>query len=214
MKKLTLLIVDDHHLFRRTLKDNLEKMRFFDSIVEADNGYSAIDICKTSSISLVLLDINMPGINGIETAQEILLIPVYKRPFIVMLSMYSETAIVLHMLKIGVQGYLLKNCEPEVLQKALRVVLNGDLYFPGEFDNNIKLLLSKGTPVYKRLTPEEFTLTKLLSEGKINKEIAQIMNFSVRTIESKRIRLEKKLGVRNTAELIKYAFRNGILSVS
>jgi DNA-binding NarL/FixJ family response regulator len=211
--ELNILIVDDHAIFRQMLSKTLEQFRLFNIIHQASDGLKAIEICKSNLISIVLLDINMPNLNGVETAKLIMKMSPRYRPFVIMLTQYNEPQLVLYLFEIGVQGYMIKNCEVEDLQRAITVVLKGDLFYPKEFEHRIKTAIQSNDLFLKNISKEEITMLELLSEGKTNKEIATILGYSVRTIESKRVRMEKKAKVRNAPELIKYAFRAGLLRI-
>jgi len=213
MKTINVLLADDHALFRRSMRHTVNTLFPEYQIQEAENGHDVLEICRRSNINLVLLDINMPLLDGIKTAKQLMQLPIQSRPYIIILSMYHETALIHHLLEIGVHGYLGKNCQIEELEAAINKVMSGQLFYPHDYDEKIKRHIHEGKVPYVELTQQEKQLIQMLSEGKTNKEIAHILDYSVRTIESKRLRLEKKLQVKNTPELITQAFKVGFLDI-
>jgi DNA-binding NarL/FixJ family response regulator len=214
MKGKSILIADYHTLFRKTLAMSLRSLLAIQVIREASNGEEVIGICDAEKIDLVLLEISIPGMNGVETASRLLKMRAPTRPSVIVLTAYDEPDLIYTIMQMGVNGYLNKNCEWEDLESTIRKVLDGHLVYPEKYDERLKQLINKNLHIPLHLQHPDKKLIGLIAEGKTNKEIAQVLEFSVRTIESKRIRLEKRFRVKNAAELISKAYQFGILSVS
>lgn len=183
---------------------------------EACDGREAVALAKSLRPDVVVMDIGMPNLNGIEAAHQM----TEDRPkvTIVMLSMHSDESYVLRALRAGARGYLLKDSAEADLIKAVHVVAGGKSFFSPSvskvlLDDYVRKLKRSGTDdPFDLLTPREREVLQLIAEGKSNKDIANLLNLSVYTVESHRSNLMEKLNLRGLPELILYAFRKGIIS--
>ena len=208
------LIVDDHAIVRDGVRALLAAAGDFDIVGEAANGQQAIDLATTAEPDVVLMDIAMPGLGGLEATIEIRKrVP---RAKIIVLSQYAEPEYVRRFLKAGVSGYVLKNAAGAELVAAIRAVLRGGLVLDPSVARDA--VLEPGTPrerdvpdAYETLTDREKQVLKLVAEGHSNKEVADLLNISVKTAMSHREHLMTKLQVHNRTELIRFALRTGVI---
>ncbi len=210
---ITLLLVDDHKIFRDGLKSLLENQLDLEVVGESDNGRNAVSAAKKLSPDVVIMDVAMPDLNGIEATQKILAEnPEIK---IVALSMYSDRRFITRMLKAGARGYLLKDCAFEELAGAIQAVLKDQIYLTPRITHDLvsdylTLLPSHEAVEAPVLTPREREVLQLLAEGRKTKEIADVLKVSVKTIETHRKQIMDKLNIHSVAELTKYALREGL----
>jgi two-component system response regulator NreC len=201
---------------REGLRTLIEKQPGMEVVAEAENGRMAVQLARKLFPEVVVMDIGMPDLNGIEATRQILANnPEVK---VIALSMHSAKRFVVEMLKAGSSGYLLKDCAFEELALAIRTVIANKIYVsPGINDMMIKDYvhnLSKTEfSVASILTPREREVLQLLAEGKTTKQIAVSLKVSVKTIETYRLQIMHKLNLHSVAELTKYAIREGITSL-
>jgi DNA-binding NarL/FixJ family response regulator len=215
-KKIRILLADDHTVVRRGLRLLLEGQPEFSVVAEASDGKQAVDAAQASRPDVVVLDIAMPNLNGIDAAQRILA----SNPgvAIVVLSMHSDEGYVLRALKAGAKGYLLKDAAEGDLIEAIKTVTRGKTFFSSEItkmlaEDYVREIRARGSEdSYELLTPREREILQLLAEGKSNKDIAGMLNLSLYTVETHRRNLQDKLNVHSFAELILYAVRKGVIS--
>jgi len=216
MRKTRVLLADDHQLMRSGIRLMLEREADLSVVGEASDGREAVALVKSLKPDVVVMDIGMSNLNGIEAAQQM----TGENPEIavVMLSMHSDESYVLRALKAGARGYLLKDSAEADLIKAVHVVAGGKSFFSPAvskvlLDDYVRKLRRSGTEdAYDLLTARELEVLQLIAEGKSNKDIANLLNLSVYTVESHRSNLMEKLNVRGLPELILYAVRKGIIS--
>jgi DNA-binding NarL/FixJ family response regulator len=216
MRKTRVLLADDHQLMRSGIRLILEREPELSVVGEAGDGREAVALAKSLKPDVVVMDIGMSNLNGIEAAQQM----TGDRPEIavVMLSMHSDESYVLRALKAGARGYLLKDSAEADLIKAVHAVAGGKSFFSPAvskvlLDDYVRKLRRSGTEdAYDLLTAREREVLQLIAEGKSNKDIANLLNLSVYTVESHRSNLMEKLNVRGLPELILYAVRKGIIS--
>jgi len=215
-KKIRILLADDHTVVRRGLRLLLEGQPEFSVVAEASDGKQAVEAAEASRPDVVVLDIAMPNLNGIEAAQRILAsVP---GAAIVVLSMHSDEGYVLRALKAGAKGYLLKDAAEGDLIEAIKTVTRGKTFFSSEImkmlaEDYVREIRARGSEdSYELLTPREREILQLLAEGKSNKDIAGMLNLSLYTVETHRRNLQDKLNVHSFAELILYAVRKGVIS--
>ena len=216
MKKIQVLLADDHQLIRSGLRLMLEREADIIVAGEACDGREAVALAKSLRPDVVVMDIGMPNLNGIEAAHQM----TQDRPkvTIVMLSMHSDESYVLRALRAGARGYLLTDSAEADLIKAVQVVAGGKSFFSPSvskvlLDDYVRKLKRSGTDdPFDLLTPREREVLQLIAEGKSNKDIANLLNLSVYTVESHRSNLMEKLNLRGLPELILYAVRKGIIS--
>ena len=209
------LIVDDHKIMREGLRSLLEKQPDMEVVAEAENAQTALKLVEELKPDLVIIDVVMPALNGIEATRRILTkVPSVK---VIALSMYSDKRFVMEMLRAGASGYLLKDCAFEELDGAIRAVTQGRTYItPRIVDIIVKDYFSQvekpSSSALSSLTSRQYEVLQLLAEGRTTREIAQQMSLSVKTIESHRQQIISKLNIRSIAGLTKYAIREGLIS--
>jgi len=216
MRKIRILLADDHQLMRSGVRLMLERESDLAVVGEAPDGREAVSLAKTLKPDVAVMDIGMPNLNGIEAAHQM----TQENPAlaIVIVSMHSDESYVLRALKAGARGYLLKDSAEADLIKAVHVVYGGKSFFSPAvskvlLDDYVRKLKRSGTDdAYDLLTPREREILQLIAEGKSNKDIANLLNLSVYTIESHRSNLMEKLNLKGLPELILYAVRRGIIA--
>jgi DNA-binding NarL/FixJ family response regulator len=205
MNVIKIVLADDHKLIRDGIKTLLKKDARIEVIGEASDGEELLQIIETILPDLILIDISMPKLNGIDAI--IRLKTINPNLKFIILTMHEEGDYVMKSLKIGAQGYLLKNCEFEELQKAITTVYEGGKYYNSAISNLMIESLSKTQQEIEKieLTPREIEVLIAVSTGLSTKLIADKLFISSRTVETHRVNMMKKLGVHNTAEMIKKA---------
>jgi DNA-binding NarL/FixJ family response regulator len=209
------LLADDHSIVRRGLRSLLEDADV-EVIGEAADGLEAVRLCESLSPDVVILDIGMPKLNGIEVAAraEKLAQP----PGVIILSMHADESYIIRALAVGARGYLLKSATDEDLVPAVRAVAAGKPYFSSAVaavlvEDYVRRLRTRGlTDSFDLLTDRERQVLQLLAEGRSNKEVAVLLDLGLSTIETHRANLMQKLNLHNTAEIVLYAVRKGIIA--
>ena len=216
MKKLGVLLADDHTLIRAGLRMVVEAQPDLSVIAEADNGSEAVAMAQALKPDVVVMDIGMPSLNGIEAARQIRgSLPDTQ---IVMLSMHSDEGYVLRSLKAGAKAYLLKDSAEADLARAIRAAAAGKSFFSPAVgkvlleDYMRKLERTGAEDSYELLSPREREILQLVAEGNSSKEIANLLNLSAYTVETHRARVMQKLNLRGIPELTLYAVRKGIIA--
>ncbi|HKY33163.1 MAG TPA: response regulator transcription factor [Candidatus Polarisedimenticolia bacterium] len=206
---LRILLADDHVIVRQGFKLLLEQSGF--SVVgEAADGREAVRLAAESRPDVALIDLAMPMLNGLDTCREISKVSPGTRT--ILLTMYSEEQYILEALRAGVTGYLLKAKASNDLEQAIREVSRGAVYLsPGISRNVVQAYLNSGEPMTDPLSPREREVLQLVAEGKTTKEIASLLGISVKTVESHRTRIMAKLNIHETAGLVRYAIRQGLI---
>lgn len=216
MRKLRILLADDHKLLRSGLRLLLERQPDMSVVAEADDGREAVRNAATSKPDVVVLDIGMPNLNGIEACVQIT--QENSAIAVVMLSMHSDESYVLRALKAGARAYLLKDSAESDLVRAIHAVAEGKSYFSPAvskvlLEDYVRKLQRAGVEdSFELLTSREREILQLVAEGRSNKEVAHLLNLSVYTVETHRSNLMQKLNLRGVPELILYAVRKGIIS--
>ena len=209
----TIMLVDDHQMFREGLKALLQSETDFLITGEAEDGLQAVELCRELAPDVVIMDISMPGINGVEATRRIHEeSPDVK---IIILSMYTEKRFIMGALKAGATGIVAKNSASSELVDAIQAVVNGNNYLsPSVSDVLVHNFLASDTDTGpKNLSPRERQILQLIAMGKGAKEIGTELNISNKTVEAHRMQLMKKLDIRNVAELVKYAIREGVVEL-
>ena len=211
-----ILLADDHKIIAEGLRSLLEKNPAFAVVGHASDGRTAVRLAADLSPDLVIMDISMPGLNGIEATRQIL--EANPRTKVIALSMHKDGHYIAAALKSGVMGYLLKESAFEELAAAIQAVLKGQSYLSTSIadiviKDYIRHLGKQGTGAFSVLGPREREVLQSLSEGLSTKEIAARLKVSVKTVETYRGQIMSKLNIRSVAELTKYAIREGITSL-
>lgn len=213
--KLKVLIADDHGVVRKGLRLLLEQYREIEVLGEASNGREAVHLASELTPDVVILDIAMPLLNGIDAAEQIR--KANSDVGIIILTMFADEGYVLRALNAGVKGYLLKESAEEDLLHAVRAVASGKPFFSPAItqtllEDYMRVLKQDGlSDTFELLTAREREVLQLLAEGKSNKEAANILQVSLYTVESHRTNLMQKLNLHNTAEIVLYAVRKNLV---
>ena len=211
------LLADDHKIFREGLRALIEKWPGIEVVGEAKNGIIAIQMVDELSPEVVIMDIGMPDMNGIEATRHII-DKTSHRVKVIGLTMHTDIHFVIEMLQAGASGFLLKDTSSEELVKAIEAVKAGEIYVCERIKEKlatdyISVLQGNKLSAYSVLTSREREILSLLANGKTIKEIASGLGLSTKTIETHRQNIMEKLGIHHMAELIKYAIREGLTSL-
>ncbi len=213
---IRILLADDHKLLREGLRALIEEQENMTVVAEAEDGRSAVQLAAKLSPDIVVMDISMPGLNGIDATRRI----TAESPGIkvIALSMHAERDFVVEMFKAGAAGYLLKDCAFEELILAIRAVSSKKAYLSSKLSDTmikdyVNLFPKKKLSAFSELTAREREVLQLLAEGKNTREVAAKLNVSTKTVETFRRLIMKKLDIHSVAELTKYAIRAGLTSL-
>ncbi len=214
--KTRILVADDHGIVRQGLRSLMERQPDMEVVGEAGDGREAVRMAEKLDPHIIVMDIAMPQLNGIDAAEQVL----RTRPEtkIILLSMYADEEFLTRALTVGVKGYLLKDSAEFDLVRAVRAVAVGKSFFSPAIaqalaEDYVRQLQSKGLQdSYELLTYREKEIIQLLAEGKSNKEVATVLDVSPYTVETHRMHLMQKLNLHNTAEIVLYAVRKKIIT--
>ena len=207
-KKIRVLLVDDHPLVLDGIRSRLEEEGSIEVIGEGSNGQEALSMADELNPDVVLMDINMPVLNGIEAAERFNIeLPDIK---LLMLTMHDSREYITKVLKAGAKGYILKDVSSNEMISAIKAVYIGKTYYSSGVTD---ILLNEGPKKEVPLTDREKTILCLLAEGNSNKHVARELDISVRTVETHRRNIKRKLDVKTSAGLVKYAIENGIVEL-
>ncbi len=203
------LLADDHQIVRQGLKSLLAR-EDIEVVGEAADGREAVELAATLAPDVVVLDVAMPILNGLDAAREIL--QAAPRTGVVLLTMHAEDHQVLRALRVGVRGYVIKTQAVDELVFAIRDVARGKFFLSSHASQTLAeaYLAGNDTPV-DPLTPRDRQVLQLVAEGKSSKEIAALLDVTPKTAETYRSRLMEKLGIHDTAGLVRYAIRQGLI---
>ena len=206
-----LLLVDDHAVVRRGFRLILDGQPGLQVVGEACNGREAVQLATALEPDIVILDVSMPDLNGIEAARRI--VEEVPRARVLALSMHRDGVYLREMLRAGARGYLLKDADDEALIDAVQAVARGDAYIsPSVADTVLTDYRRHVTNPLDLLSAREREVLQLISEGRTNKDIAQLLGLSIHTVDSHRSRLMEKLNLNSTGELVRFAIRNGLIT--
>ncbi len=216
MSKIRVLVADDHDIVRAGIKHLISQSDGMELAGEAVDGRSALQMVEQTEPDVVIMDIAMPNLNGLDAAAQI----TRRRPQtgVIMLSMHEEVDYVVRALQAGVRGYLLKESAQADLLKAIHTVHEGGTYFSAAIEQILaedpgRQLRERGmSDTYAMLTEREREILQLIAEGKSNKEAASVLGLSPYTIETHRTHIMQKLGLHNTAEIVLYAVRKKVVA--
>ena len=207
--RIRILLADDHMMVRQGIRALLEK-EGFEVVAEAMDGREAVRLAEKLKPDVAVLDIAMPLLNGIDAAREIR--RVSPKTKTTLLTVHEENQYVVEALRAGVTGYVVKTKAAEDLVKAIREVSLGAVYMsPGVSREAVRAYLDGSEPSNDGLTPREREVLQLVAEGKTTKEVAAVLGISVKTAESHRSRIMEKLDIHETASLVRYAIRLGVI---
>ena len=213
MQKHNVFLVDDHTIFAESLKLLLEARPEFCVIGSTDSGQSAIDQVKKCRPDLVLMDISMPDLSGIEATRRI--IEALPETKVVALTMHKDEGFVAQFFEAGGSGYLVKDTDAQCLFGALKAICRGEQFLSPSISGHLVEGYDEIGEMRKqpKLSPREREVLKLIAEGKSRKEIGKILGISVRTLDTHRTNILLKLGCKSTAELVHYAVRRKLIDV-
>ena len=214
---MKVLLAEDHTIVRKGLRSLLDAERGIEVIGEAEDGREAVEKVQRLRPDVVLMDITMPGLNGLEATRQI------KKRFpevkVLILTMHANEEYIHQVLQAGASGYVVKQAVVTELVSALQAVHRGDSFLSPsvcgriveEYIRRAEAMVEKDS--YEKLTDREREVLQLIAEGHSNRGIAELLSISVKTVETHRAHLMDKLGIHNRAELIKYAIRKGVISL-
>jgi len=209
--KLRILIVDDHALVRSGLAGLLERLQDFEVVGEASDGHQALQLARELHPDIVLMDVSMPGFNGLDAAERIHTEAPTSR--VVILSMHCTEEFVAQALKSGALGYLLKDAAPSELETALRTVAQGQVYLSPSISRQVVESFLHGGPAgLDLLTHRQREVLQLLAEGRSTRDSAALLNLSTKTIETHRAQLMERLDIHDVAGLVRYAIKHGLIA--
>lgn len=214
---IRILLADDHEIFREGFKSLIKKQTDFELIGEAEDGRELVSMASKLSPDLILTDILMPGMNGIEASRKI--ISKHPHMLVLALTMFDEEHLIIDMLESGARGYLLKNAHKNEVFEAIKSVYRGDTYYCRQTSAKLTQMIAKSkynphkTAAEPSFNQRELEVIRLICEEFSNKEIAEKMALSVRTIEGYRERIQEKMKVRNSAGIVVYAIKKGIFII-
>jgi len=212
---LRVLLADDHSIVRRGMRSLLETEPSIEVIAEAADGLEALRLCEEHHPDLLILDVAMPKLNGIDVAARSQ--KMQPAPHAIMLSMYLDESYVIRAINAGARGYLLKDATDEDLLPAIRAVAAGKSFFSAAVsgvlaEEYMQQLQQRGlVDTYDLLTDREKEVLQLLAEGRANKEVATLLEVGVSTVETHRANLMQKLNLHSTAEIVLYAMRKRLI---
>ena len=215
MKRIRIVLADDHTVVRNGLRLILERQPDFEVVGEASDGREVMRLVEAQKPDVVVMDIGMPSLNGIEAARRI--VDDFPGTKVAILSMHKDEAYVIRSLKSGVRAYLLKDSAEADLIAAIRAVIDGRSFFSPAIrkvlqeDFMRQLEEREVEDTFELLTPREREILQLVAEGKSNKEVAQLLNLSLFTVETHRGHILQKLNLHSVPELVLYAVRKGMI---
>ena len=214
--RIKILLADDHKIVRDGLRAMISGHPDMEVVAEAENGRAAVSLVKQLAPDIVIMDISMPDLNGIEAARHI--VADAPRVKIIALSMHSDSHYVKELFKAGASGYLLKECAFEELANAIHTVAADQIYLSPRIshvviNDYLNRVSTEENSVFSVLTAREREVLQLLAEGKTTKEIAYTLDLSTKTVEAHRQKIMEKSNLHSVAELTKYAIREGLTSL-
>jgi two-component system response regulator NreC len=211
-----ILLADDHKIVRDGLRSLLEKQQGMEVVGEAENGRQALELAREKKPDVVIMDVSMPDLNGIEATRQMLVAQRGVR--VIALSMHSDRRLVAGMLQAGASGFLLKDCAFDELARAITAVMSNQPYLSPQIaetviQDYVRRMTPSESPPSNTLTAREREILQLLAEGWSPKQIGSHLYLSAKTVETHRRRMMHKLGLHSIAELTKYAIREGLTSL-
>lgn len=214
-KKLNVYIADDHTLFRKAMVNLLQTFERIGSVKDAENGKDLLNLVRADLPDVVIVDLQMPIMDGVEACEKI--VATYPDIKIIVLTMHDSEKYILHMMEMGVHAFLLKNTEPDELEKAIHAVVDKDFYHndlvASVLRKNMRDRKGGERPVFKvnMLTDREEEILLLICQELTIREIGHKLSISENTARNHRVNIMEKLGVKNTVGLVKYAYETGII---
>jgi DNA-binding NarL/FixJ family response regulator len=218
LKKIKVVLADDHTIFREGLTELLERSGNVEVIGEASNGIEAIDLILKKKPDIAIMDVSMPKMSGLNALSKVKdLMPEVK---ILILSMYNNQQYIDEAMANGASGYVMKDVAGSELLNAIELVLNNETYLSPTVTSqvmkkylNLKAIREKGIDKKEKLTQREIEILKLLALGKTNREISSMLFISIKTVETHRKNIMNKLSLRNLADIVRYAIKNELINI-
>ena len=209
-KKTTIVLVDDHAVVRAGVRRLLEQEPLFEVIGEAESGEKAYQIYGELKPDVMVMDLSMPGMGGLEAIRRILMR--YEKAKILVLSMHEDLSFANQALKLGAKGYLIKNALADDLVKSIEIVSNGEVFLSAEIAKKMAMKSISGDkdPIHE-LSAREFEIFRLLAEGLDIDGIASTLNISSKTVSNYQTMIKQKLDIKSPVELIRYAIKTGVI---
>jgi len=213
---LRILLADDHQIVREGLRALIQEQEDMEVVAEAEDGRSAVRLGRELLPDVIIMDVSMPDLNGIEAARQVASeLPGVK---VIGLSIHSDRTLAEAMLRAGASGYLVKDCTIEELAAAIRGAVENQIYLSPRvagaiIERYVHNQTAAESSAFRVLTPREREILQLLAEGNSTKEVGSRLYVSVKTVETHRQNIMKKLGLRSLADLVKYALREGLTSL-
>ncbi len=207
--KITVFLSEDHLIVRKGLKALIELEKDMVVVGEAENGFDAVKMVSELTPMIVVMDVALPKLNGIEASRKIL--KDFPSTKILILSAYADDGYIEKVISIGVSGFLIKQCSPNILIEAIREISKGNVFFSPSISDRLQHLNGFSKKRSPLLSGREVEVLQLIAEGKANKEIAFELGISIKTIEKHRQGLMKKLSIHDVAGLTRYAITEGII---
>ena len=209
-KKTTIVLVDDHAVVRAGVRRLLEQEPLFEVIGEAESGEKAYQIFGEFKPDVMVMDLSMPGMGGLEAIRRILMR--YEKAKILVLSMHEDLSFANQALKLGAKGYLIKNALADDLVKSIEIVSNGEVFLSAEIAKKMAMQSISGDkdPIHE-LSAREFEIFRLLAEGLDIDGIASTLNISSKTVSNYQTMIKQKLDIKSPVELIRYAIKTGVI---
>ena len=212
---IRIILADDHTIVRHGLNKLIQQQEDMEVIAQAADGHSTIELTRELSPDMVIMDIGMPDLNGIDATQQI--IREFSQVKVIGLSMHSGKKFVIEMLKAGASGYLLKDCALEELTTAIKAVASGKTYLSPSItdvvvENYVRHSKKKESSAFSLLSQREREVLQLMAEGKTTKQVGLKLHISPKTVEGHRLRIMEKLNMDSVAKLTKYAIQEGLTS--
>jgi DNA-binding NarL/FixJ family response regulator len=215
MTRVRIVLADDHHLVRTGMRALLQSLPDVAVVGETGDGREAVDLVRAQAPNIVLMDIAMPGLNGLEATARIA--KEFPQTRVIILSMHASEEYVQTALRAGAAGYLLKNAAPEELWLAIQAVMRGETWLSSAISRLVveEYLGARGesTGSLAQLTPRQREILQLIAEGKTTKQIAAALAVSIKTVETHRAQLMERLGIHDVAGLVRYAIRHGLVRI-
>ncbi|QNO14488.1 response regulator transcription factor [Alkalicella caledoniensis] len=218
MEKIKIAVVEDHHLLRQGIIKILDFEKDFHVVGEAHDGLEACDLVKKHKPHIVLMDINMPNMNGIEATEWIK--KYHPKTKVIMLTIHDGDEYIFEAIKLGAEGYMLKDIESEMIVEGIRNVFSGDAFIhkqlTGKIFRELHRLYKQDVPIVENaynLSDREQDVYKLMAEGKSNKEIGDILNISEKTVKNHVSRVFRKLGVFDRTQAVVKGIREGFVKL-
>jgi two-component system invasion response regulator UvrY len=207
---INIIIVDDHPIVRRGLKQILLEQPDMKVVGEAGNAQEAFTIIRATDCDVVILDISLPGVSGVEILKQLKY--EYKSLPVLILSVHSEEQYAVRVMKAGASGYLKKDSAPEELVKAIRKIVFGGKYISSALAETLVAdMETSGKPLREKLSDREFQIMRMIASGKAIKTIAEELCLSAKTVSTYRTRLLEKMNMHTTADIINYALKNKLI---